>query len=88
LSTTELSGSQSADSAYPNPFSENVNFKFTNLVEEVTIRFYNLEGKFLDAQQIAPATIHYEWLNGGKENVILYEIVGSKENHKGKLTWD
>jgi len=72
-------------SVYPNPYSEFVTFKFTDLKERINIRFFNLEGKILDDVQIPFGTQLFEWKNNSDQSVLIYEIVGELINHRGKL---
>lgn len=85
LNTDEIVGSDTKISVYPNPFIDVANFKFTELSENVTIRFYSLNGALLDERFISNGTQNFVWETQINDEFVFYEIVGANINYRGKL---
>jgi hypothetical protein len=78
-------GSDTKLSVYPNPFIDYANFRFTELSENITIRFYSLSGELLDEHFISNGTQNFVWGNQFNNELVFYEIIGANINYRGKL---
>jgi len=87
LATEELDAEGASISVYPNPYSEQVNFKFEQLKEAVTLSIATLEGKIVHTQTIQPSNENIEitWKPILSEQFLVYTIKGEKTSFTGKL---
>lgn len=85
LNSNEIMGSDTKLSVYPNPFIDYANFRFTELSENITIRFYSLSGVLLDEHFISNGTQNFVWGNQFNNELVFYEIIGANINYRGKL---
>jgi hypothetical protein len=87
LATEELDAEGASISAYPNPYSEQVNFKLKQLKEAVTLSIATLDGKIVHTQTIQPSNENIEitWKPSTTEQFLVYTIKGVKTNFTGKL---
>jgi hypothetical protein len=87
LATEELDAEGASVSVYPNPYSEQVIFKFEQLKEAVTLSIATLEGKIVHTQTIQPSNENIEitWKPILSEQFLVYTIKGEKTSFTGKL---
>ncbi len=87
LATEELDAEGASISVYPNPYSEQVNFKLEQLKEVVTLNIATLDGKIVHTQTIQPSNENIEitWKPISTEQFLVYTIKGAKTNYTGKL---
>jgi hypothetical protein len=87
LATEELDTEGASISVYPNPYSEQVNFKLEKLKEAVTLSIATLDGKIVHTQTIQPSNENIEitWKPISTEQFLVYTIKGAKTNFTGKL---
>ena len=85
LNTESIEGVQTTVSVYPNPTEGIVNVTFKDLEEDVVITFYTVEGKILQKENIATNSLFKEFDLTGKNQMVLYTIVGEKINHSGRI---
>ena len=87
LATEELDAEGASISVYPNPYSEQVNFKLEQLKEAVTLSITTLDGKIVHTQTIQPINENIEitWKPISTEQFLVYTIKGAKTNFTGKL---
>ncbi len=85
LNTDEITDSETKISVYPNPFNDVVNFKFTDLSENVTVRFYTTDGKLIEEEIIQKGTQNFVWKTQLKSEFVFYELEGETINYRGKL---
>jgi hypothetical protein len=87
LATEELDAEGASVSVYPNPYSEQVNFKLKQLKEAVTLSIATLDGKIVHTQTIQPSNENIEitWNPISTEQFLVYTIKGAKTNFTGKL---
>jgi hypothetical protein len=87
LVTEELDAEGASISVYPNPYSEQVNFKLEQLKEAVTLSIATLDGKIVHTQSIQPSNeiIEITWKPISTEQFLVYTIKGEKTNFTGKL---
>jgi hypothetical protein len=87
LATEELDAEGASVSVYPNPYSEQVNFKLEQLKEAVTLSIATLEGKIVHTQTIQTSNENIEitWKPISTEQFLVYTIKGAKTNFTGKL---
>lgn len=87
LATEKLDTEGASISVYPNPYSEQVNFKLEQLKEAVTLNIATLDGKIVHTQTIQPSNENIEitWKPISTEQFLVYTIKGAKTNFTGKL---
>jgi hypothetical protein len=87
LATEELDTEGAYISVYPNPYSEQVNFKLEQLKEAVTLSIATLDGKIVHTQTIQPSNENIEitWKPSTTEQFLVYTIKGEKTNYTGKI---
>ena len=87
LATEELDAEGTYISVYPNPYSEQVNFKLEQLKEAVTLSIATLDGKIVHTQTIQPSNENIEitWKPSTTEQFLVYTIKGEKTNYTGKI---
>jgi hypothetical protein len=87
LATEELDAEGASISVYPNPYSEQVNFKLKQLKEAVTLSIATLDGKIVHTQTIQPSNENIEitWNPISTEQFLVYTIKGAKTNFTGKI---
>ncbi len=86
LATEALDAEGTAISVYPNPFKDQLTFKFEQLKEAVTLSITTLDGKVIHAQTLQPTSnsIEINW-QAPNEQFFIYSIKGEKINYTGKL---
>jgi hypothetical protein len=86
LATEELDAAGATISVYPNPFSDQLNFKLEQVKEMVTLSITSLDGKVLHTQTIQPVldSIEINWKTP-HEQFLIYSIKGEKINFTGKV---
>jgi hypothetical protein len=86
LATEELNAAGATISVYPNPFSDQLNFKLEQVKEMVTLSITSLDGKVLHTQTIHPVSdsIEINW-ETPHEQFLIYSIKGEKINFTGKV---
>jgi hypothetical protein len=72
-------------SVYPNPFLNQINFDFTDLNEEVTIRIYSLDGKTVYETTLSNSSSSFVWESEQTAQIFLYEIKGETISHTGRV---
>lgn len=86
LSVSTMDAANQGVKVYPNPFSNEVHFKFENLEESVMISFYSIEGRLLEKVKIdGKLNQSYTWKYNGSDSIILYSIGGESTHYTGKL---
>lgn len=86
LSTTSLDNEGTSISVYPNPFTEQLNFKLEELKEAVTLKITTLDGKIVHTQTIQPSNESIELkLHAPSEQFLFYSIKGDHINFTGKV---
>ena len=86
LNTEEIINSGVKISVYPNPVTDNVNIKFTDLNEDVQVRFYNSAGQLLSEYEIYKNQLVSTFKLPAHQGIIIYEVKGKTINYRGKLT--
>jgi hypothetical protein len=86
LATEELDGAGATISVYPNPFTDQLNFKLEQVKEMLTLSITSLDGKVLHTQTIQPVSdsIEINW-ETPHEQYLIYSIKGEKINFTGKV---
>jgi hypothetical protein len=86
LTTQELDALGASVSVYPNPFTEQLNFKLEELKEAVTLKITTLDGKIIHTQFIQPSNESIELkLHAPSEQFLFYSIKGDHINFTGKV---
>jgi hypothetical protein len=86
LVTEELDAEGASVSVYPNPFTEQLNFKLEELKEAVTFKITTLDGKIIHTQFIQPSNESIELkLQAPNEQILFYSIKGDHINFTGKV---
>ena len=88
LNTEEIQGAPTTISVYPNPTIDDVNFKFSQLEEDVVVDFYSIEGQLIDSKHVPSGSsiINFE-LNFPRQ-MLVYKINGDSIHYSGKLILD
>jgi hypothetical protein len=86
LATEELDAAGATISVYPNPFTDQLNFKLEQVKEMLTLSITSLDGKVLHTQTIQPVSdsIEINW-ETPHEQYLIYSIKGEKINFTGKV---
>lgn len=85
LNTEQIEGTHTTISVYPNPFNSEINFKFSELEQDVHITFYNVNGQIIIDEYVKQGnTMSILSLPSG-QGFVYYEVTGETINYKGKL---